>query len=159
MKRKVTDTIVIHCSASAFGVDMSAAEIDEIHRAPPRKWRKIGYAQVIRRDGLIEFGRHFDNQGAHVAGHNRHTVGVCLIGGLMPDGEPGREFFDTFTREQEHSLLRTISFLKLAYPDAAVVGHRDLSPDIDGDGIVEEHEWLKACPTFDVAEWMREHGL
>lgn len=33
-------------------------------------------------------------------------------------------------------------------------GHRDLSPDIDGDGVVERHEWLKTCPGFDVAAWL-----
>lgn len=31
-----------------------------------------------------------------------------------------------------------------------VVGHRDLSPDLDGDGTVEPEEWTKACPCFDV---------
>ena len=32
-----------------------------------------------------------------------------------------------------------------------IVGHRDLSCDADGDGIVERHEWVKQCPGFDVA--------
>ena len=29
------------------------------------------------------------------------------------------------------------------------MGHRDLSPDTDGDGHVEPEEWLKFCPCFD----------
>jgi len=157
MKRKITDTIVIHCSASSFGKDLGAADIDEMHKA--KGWRKIGYAQVIKRDGTIEFGRHYDNQGAHVAGHNGHTVGICVIGGLIASGEPGDEFFDTFTVHQEDSLFKTIAFLKLAYPNAKILGHRDLSPDLDGDGIIEEHEWLKECPTFDVEDWLEEHDL
>lgn len=32
-----------------------------------------------------------------------------------------------------------------------IVGHRDLSCDADGDGIVERHEWVKQCPCFDAA--------
>jgi N-acetylmuramoyl-L-alanine amidase len=33
-----------------------------------------------------------------------------------------------------------------------IVGHRDLSPDLDGDGIVEPQEWIKQCPCFDAKE-------
>ena len=155
MKRpKPTDTIVIHCSATRLTRDLGAADIDEMHRA--KGWRKIGYHAVIRRNGVVEFGRHFDNQGAHVSGFNEHTVGVCLIGGLLDNGESGQEFFDTFTEEQEDSLISTLIFLRRAWPDAQIVGHRDLSPDLDGDGIIEEHEWLKDCPTFDVADWMAD---
>jgi hypothetical protein len=31
-----------------------------------------------------------------------------------------------------------------------VVGHRDLSPDLDNDGEISENERLKSCPCFDV---------
>ena len=33
-----------------------------------------------------------------------------------------------------------------------VLGHRDTSPDLDGDGIVEPEEWTKMCPCFDAKE-------
>ena len=122
MKRKTTDMIVIHCSATALGRDLGAADIDEMHRA--KGWREIGYAQVIKRDGTIEFGRHYDDQGAHVKGHNKHTVGVALIGGLLANGDAGKEFFDTFNRSQEASLIETIKFLKLAYPGSKILGGR-----------------------------------
>lgn len=157
MRRKRTDMIVIHCSATPFGKDYTAADIDEMH--VKKGWAGIGYAQVIQRNGLIEFGRHYDDQGAHVKGYNGRSVGVCLIGGLVEGGEAGDQFFDTFTEDQEESLIETIEFLKLAYPEADILGHRDLSPDLDGDGIVEEDEWLKECPTFDVDDWLQEHEL
>jgi N-acetyl-anhydromuramyl-L-alanine amidase AmpD len=48
--------------------------------------------------------------------------------------------------------------LERAYPMAQILGHRDLSPDIDGDGVVEEHEWLKDCPCFDVYTWRFNGG-
>lgn len=153
MRRRATTKIVVHCSATSKNRDFSAADIDETHRR--EGWSGIGYAAVIRRNGLIEFGRHFDDQGAHVAGHNHNTVGVCLIGGLGLDGKPGESFFDTFTDEQEDSLRALLGVLELAYPGAEIVGHRDLSPDLDGDGIVERHEWLKQCPTFDVQRWLK----
>jgi hypothetical protein len=30
------------------------------------------------------------------------------------------------------------------------VGHRDLSPDLNGDGIIQPGEWTKMCPCYDV---------
>jgi len=49
--------------------------------------------------------------------------------------------------------------LKQRFPDAVIVGHRDLSPDKDGDGIVERHEWLKLCPCFSAREEYKDIWL
>ena len=38
------------------------------------------------------------------------------------------------------------------YPETKVVGHRDLSPDVNGNGEVEPVEWTKECPSFEVKE-------
>jgi len=35
-----------------------------------------------------------------------------------------------------------------------VCGHRDLSPDTNGNGQTESTEWLKTCPGFDVRAWL-----
>ena len=43
------------------------------------------------------------------------------------------------------------------YPDATILGHRDLSPDKDGDGVIETSEWVKHCPSFDVKEWLKNY--
>ena len=44
-----------------------------------------------------------------------------------------------------------VRVLKADFPGITqVVGHRDLSPDLDGDGVVEPDEWTKACPCFEV---------
>jgi N-acetyl-anhydromuramyl-L-alanine amidase AmpD len=145
--RRETKYIVIHCSATAPSSDIGADEIDSWHKK--RGWDGIGYHVVIRRDGRVEFGRHFDDVGAHVRGWNTRSVGVCMVGGVDADGTPE----DNFTQEQYDTLVATVVMLERAYPDAGVVGHRDLSPDKDGDGVIEPHEWLKACPSFDVSKW------
>ena len=79
--------IVIHQSDSAFG---NATQIDAWHKE--RGWSGIGYHRVIlngcvrpgiyvlRNDGLIQEGRPLEKVGAHVAGHNAHTLAICLIG-------------------------------------------------------------------------------
>lgn len=148
--RRRTDTIVIHCSATRPAQDIGADEIREWHMSAPNNWRDIGYAAVIRRNGTIEFGRHFDDVGAHVYGFNTRSVGVCLVGGLDENGEPACNFTDA----QKDALGPLVLVLRMAYPTAQVLGHRDLSPDLDGDGIVERQEWLKACPCFDVRHWI-----
>jgi len=145
--RRRTDYIVIHCSATKSNSDIGADEIDTWHKA--RGWSGIGYHAVIRRSGQIEFGRPFDETGAHVKGYNTRSVGVCMVGGVDASGSPE----DNFTRKQYASLNVIVDVLRAAYPGASVVGHRDLSPDADGDGVIEEHEWLKACPCFSVSEY------
>lgn len=147
--RRRTDYIVVHCSATPPGSDIGADEIDDWHRN--RGWSGIGYHAVIRRDGTVEFGRHFDEAGAHVKGQNYRSVGVCMVGGVDDRGDAQ----DNFSQAQFESLRATIAFLERAYPDASVVGHRDLSPDLDGDGIIDRSEWLKECPSFEVAEKLR----
>jgi N-acetylmuramoyl-L-alanine amidase len=43
------------------------------------------------------------------------------------------------------------------YPNATILGHRDLSPDKNGDGVIERSEWVKHCPSFDVREWLKNY--
>lgn len=146
--RRLTKYIVVHCSATGPHSDIGVDEIDDWHRA--KGWDGCGYHSVIRRNGRIEFGRHFDTPGAHVRGYNTRSVGVCMVGGVNEDGLAD----GNFTADQFVSLKVSIIMLLRAYPGAKVVGHRDLSPDLDGDGIIEKHEWLKDCPSFDVKKWM-----
>lgn len=146
--RRRDDFIVIHCSATGPTSDIGADEIDQWHKA--KGWSGIGYHAVIRRDGEIEFGRHFDEVGAHVQGQNARSVGICMVGGV--DAEGNAE--NNFTEDQFESLDLLVAMLRRAYPTAEVLGHRDLSPDLDGDGIIEKNEWLKECPSFSVKEWL-----
>lgn len=85
--------------------------------------------------------------GNGVAGKNSTSVHICYIGG-MEQGKPA----DTRTEEQKDALLLQVMEYKRKYPNAKVVGHRDLSPDLNGDGIIEKKEWVKACPCFDAVE-------
>ena len=151
--RHRTDYIVVHCSATRATSDIGVDEIRDWH-VHKNGWRDIGYHAVIRRDGEIEWGRHFDEEGAHVAGQNYRSVGVCLVGGIDFDGSPENNFTD----EQFKSLTVLLEVLQRAYPSASILGHRDLSPDLDGDGVVEKHEWVKDCPCFDVREWRQSGG-
>ena len=157
-RRSETKYIVIHASATKPQMDIGRREIREWHIA--KGWADIGYSLVIRRNGLTEAGRHPDDIGAHVAGLNSISTGICLVGGLYHDGsEAVDDFPGLFTKEQESAAVIAIQFYKALYPSAEVVGHRDLSPDKNMDGKITRNEWLKSCPGFDVRAWCARHGL
>lgn len=141
-KRVITD-IVIHCSATRAWQDFTADDLRRMHKA--QGWSDIGYHYVVRIDGTVENGRDVDIIGAHVQGHNKHSIGVCYIGGLDNQGKEK----DTRTDNQKLALLNLLMDLKKIYPNAKISGHRDFSPDKNGNGIVEPFEWHKKCPCFD----------
>ena len=46
-------------------------------------------------------------------------------------------------------MRKLLKALIAIHPNARIVGHRDLSPDLNHNGVIEPHEWMKACPCFD----------
>ena len=139
--------IVVHCSATLPRPDIDIKDIDRMHKE--RGWRSCGYHYVIPTDGRLQGGRSLNEIGAHTKGHNRVSWGVCLVGGINSSGKSE----NNFTHEQMSSLRSVLKTLKQNAPQAEILGHRDLSPDLDGDGVIERHEWIKDCPCFDVREW------
>lgn len=146
--RKI-DSIIVHCSATKAGQDFSAADIDCWHRE--RGFNGIGYHYVIRLNGTIEKGRNVARSGAHCKGWNERSIGICYIGGLDANGLPA----DTRTDAQKRILYQLIMELQREYGILCVLGHRDTSPDLNGDGMIEPYEYMKACPCFDVKEFLR----
>lgn len=129
-------TLVIHCAYTRPSMDIGAETIRRWH-VDERGWRDIGYHHIIRRDGTVEAGRAEDQQGAHVAGHNRRSLGICLVGGMLEDDQQPDA---NFTAAQWAVLETLMRDLKARYPEAEIVGHRDLAPG-------------RACPCFDVKAW------
>mgnify|MGYP000712534681 FL=1 len=138
--------IVVHCSATREAV-----------RLLPRLWSRApppvasattGYHYYIRRDGTVLGTRSLELPGAHCRGHNKYSIGICYEGGLDARGNPK----DTRTPEQRSALHLLVYQLLQQFRNARVCGHRDLSPDLDGDGTVEPWEWVKQCPCFEVSK-------
>lgn len=141
--RKI-DMIVIHCSATRADVPLSPRQLDEMHRQ--RGFDGCGYHYYVRRDGEICTMRPVDRPGAHAKGYNQHSIGVCYEGGLDEQGRPA----DTRTELQKRSLRVLVRVLAMDFQTRRIVGHRDLSPDLNGDGVIEPEKWTKVCPCFDV---------
>ena len=124
----------------------------------------IGYHYVVDLTGEVFTGRALQEVGAHALSYNANSVGICLVGGIERDGR--------YTPKQWDSLKKVVQMLSaqcriplrsplrsLRAPGAwditsGVCGHRDLSPDKNGDGLVESFEWLKTCPGFSTADWL-----
>ena len=147
--RVITD-LVIHCSATKPGIKVNVDIIDGWHKQrgfkkQPQSGRTCGYHFVILPDGTIETGRYLSEIGAHVSGQNSRSIGICYVGGLDDKGKAA----DTRTPEQKEALLWLLRELVTMFPKAKIKGHRDYSPDLNGDGIIEPWEFIKDCPCFD----------
>ena len=146
------DAIVIHCTATRVGQDVRAADIDKWHKE--RGFAMIGYNFVVDLDGTVEVGRPLTRGGAHcnTAGlsgksYNKHSIGIVYVGGLDRNGNAA----DTRTKAQKKALADLVYKLMGQYPGIVeVIGHRDASPDKNGNGKIEPNEWVKQCPCFDV---------
>lgn len=154
--------IVIHCSASRNGKSLVVDQVDHEHekrgfkrdpafmaRMNPQL-KAIGYHFMIYVNGAIVTGRHQEEIGAHVQGYNQYSLGICMVGGMNDAGKATGEY----TQDQWEELKALIESLKKAYPKAKIVGHRDLSKDLNGNGKIEKSEWMKECPAFDVKSWL-----
>ena len=135
--------IILHCSATRAGqcYTLEQCRRDHIRRG----LQDIGYHYYVTRDGIVHEGRPLAMAGAHCKGHNKYSIGICYEGGLDVMGEAA----DTRTKAQRKSLRELLIRLHREYPDAIILGHRDLSPDTDGNGRITPNEWLKQCPCFD----------
>jgi hypothetical protein len=128
--------LVVHTSDSPDDRDIGFTEIDLWHK---ERFSGVvvggiriycGYHFVIRRDGTIEIGRPESVVGAHVAGHNKDSIGICWI---------GRTQMDPRQREALLTLLDSL-MRKYALSVKSVYGHRELAqgktcPNIDMDGL------------------------
>lgn len=155
---RVIDEIIIHCSATKEGVPFSTDRIDAAHKArrfssyvgADGRKRFIGYHFLIHLDGTIEVCRPIHRIGCHASGHNARSIGICYIGGLDARDTNGRMIKDTRTPAQKASLIRLIKKLKSDYKTIKkVMGHRDTSPDLNGNGVIDPYEYIKGCPCFD----------
>lgn len=127
--RKI-EKIIVHCTATPEGRDVSVADVTRWHRA--RGFRTIGYHYLIGLDGKVYPGRPLEQVGAHCVGQNAKSVGVCYVGGCDKQMHPK----DTRTAAQRESLRQLVSELKARFPGATLHGHREFA--------------AKACPSFGV---------
>ena len=127
--RKI-DLIVIHCSATRENRPFPVTSLIACHQA---RFGFTGYHYYVTRDGKVYQTRHENLPGIHARHYNQHSIGVCYEGGITADGRSA----DTRTEAQKAAMWHLLKSLKTDYPDAVILGHRDL-PNVHKD-----------CPCFD----------
>ena len=143
-KRTIKE-IIIHCTATPEGQDVTVEQIRRDH-IKNHHWSDIGYHYVIYRNGHVEKGRDVDIAGAHCEGHNTYSIGVAYVGGLERDPRKTYnqlEAKDTRTLSQKAALLSLLVDVRKLYPNAKIISHRDL----------DKHG--KQCPSFDATREYR----
>ena len=151
---KLMQYLVIHCTATPEGREVSAAEIRRWHTAPVsqggRGWKQVGYTDMIHLDGRVERLVN-NNEDAQVdpwevtngaAGYNSISRHIVYVGGCDKAGKPK----DTRTEAQREALKRYVEDFHARFPQVKIVGHHELNPS-------------KACPSFDVPTWLRSIGI
>lgn len=144
---KTIQYLVIHCTATPAGREVSSADIRRWHLSPPpvgRGWKQVGYTDMIHLDGSIErlAGNNDDNivdsweitNG--VAGMNSTSRHIVYVGGLKGD---------TRTTQQKVALEQYVKAFLVRFPNVKVAGHNQFA--------------AKDCPSFNVPMWLKSIGV
>ena len=121
--------IVIHCTATPNGKDISLEALERAHRL--RGFTTIGYHHVIQPKGEIIQTRANEIEGAHVKGENHDTIGIALV------------WEDKFTSDQWKSLRFIVRDLLEVYkiPSYEIYGHYEFA---------SAREQGKTCPNVPI---------
>ena len=152
--------IVIHCTS---GWNSQSTQSIKDYWKKNLGWKQAGYHKLISDDGTIENLAPLSTVTNGVQGFNSDSVHICYKGGLKEITKVGKYIYgDTRSEAQKVAIAHAISdtlFELAKYQDTTevrIVGHRDLSPDLNNNDITEEREWVKVCPTFDA---IKEYGV
>lgn len=145
---KNINTIFIHCTAGYGNVASLKAFWKRLG------WRSPGYHLVVNLEGNIEVVHPFTQPSNGVKGQNANSIHIAYIGGV--DKKNVNRSVDTRTAAQKAGLIKAI---EIAFDwiestggsksKLEIKGHRDASPDQNGDGVIASWERIKECPSFD----------
>lgn len=145
--------LVLHCTATPEGLEVSAADIRRWHTSAPPKgrgWKQVGYTDMIHLDGRVERLVN-NNEDANVdpweitngaKGYNSVSRHVVYVGGLASDAKTAR---DTRTAAQLRTMTAYVKSFHQRFPDVKIIGHNQVA--------------AKDCPSFDVPRWLRSIGI
>ncbi|MBS1535316.1 MAG: N-acetylmuramoyl-L-alanine amidase [Bacteroidetes bacterium] len=145
---KNINTIFIHCTAGYSGLDGLKKHWKSLG------WNSPGYHLLVDLEGEIIEVTPFANYSNGVKGHNTNSINIAYIGGVDPKNVT--KALDSRTPEQKEGLLKAIEkainwVVKTGGSKAnlKIMGHRDVSPDKNGNGVIDSFERIKECPSFD----------
>lgn len=158
--------IVIHCTA---GFSLIPAIESFWYRSKANGglgWKSPGYHIIIYENGetwyLGKDGKYSKDPSKldlskvtnGVLGFNQESVHISYVGGV--DKKNVSKSVDTRTPEQKDSIIKAIGMVQNLimkagqdYSYVKIQGHRDFSPDKNGNDVIDSWERIKECPSFD----------
>lgn len=142
--------LVIHCTATPAGREVSADDIRRWHTSPVsqggRGWKQVGYTDLFHLDGSVErLVKNNEDMSVDpwevtngAAGYNSVSRHIVYAGGV--DANDVNKAVDTRTPAQKEAMKRYVLDFHRRFPGVRIVGHNQLA--------------AKACPSFDVPEWL-----
>lgn len=151
---RTINRIFVHCTAS-WQDNTTVGSLKAEFKA--KGWKNPGYHYVIFPGGRIEKLLEEEKVANGVKGYNSHSVHVAWVGGIRyrngkdKNGNLVRKIVsdDNRTPEQKLALFDLLTKLKLKYRNAQIMGHRDISPDLNHNGVIDPWERIKDCPCYD----------
>lgn len=140
--------IFVHCTAGPQ--TQTLADLQAEFRR--KGWKNPGYHYVIFPDGRVVQLLDESKVANGVRGYNNVAVHVAYVGGIDAQSKA----VDNRTAAQKTNLRIMLKMLHRRYPTARILGHRDISPDRNGNGRVDSWERIKECPCFDAIEEYRD---
>ena len=134
LKAQDVKWLVVHCSASRCNRPFTVERLIETGR---QRFGQPSYHYYVRRNGYVVPILSESVQGVHAVGYNHCSIAVCYEGGLDENGNAA----DTRTELQKASLYELLKQLRRDYPQARIIGHREL-PHV-----------AKDCPCFSTSEY------
>ena len=153
MKKKL-EFLVIHCTATPAGREVSGADIRRWHTDPPpvgRGWTQVGSTRLYHINGGVE-QLVPNNEDGYVdpweitngaEGHNAVCQHIVYAGGMDPSNTRP---MDSRSLAQKESMRRDVLALHTRFPKVKIVGHNHFDSG-------------KACPSFDVEGWLGTIGI
>ena len=138
------ERIFIHCTAG----NQNATVEDLMREFKAKGWRYSGYHYLVMANGAIHQLLPDSEISNGVQGYNSTAINVAYTGGIDAQGKA----VDNRTEAQKTSLRKLLKELRGRYPKAVILGHRDISPDTNGNGRIDPWERIKECPCFDAKD-------
>lgn len=138
--------IFVHCTASWQNTTTMESLRAEFRQ---KGWKNPGYHWVIFPDGRIEQMLDEEKVANGVKDYNANSIHVAWVGGIKYNDNRKIVSTDNRTERQKLALFDLLTKLKLRYRNAQIMGHRDISPDLNHNGIIDPWERIKDCPCYD----------
>lgn len=131
--------IVLHCTATS---QQATVEAIQNYWKNNLGWKNPGYHFIIDPAGTVFMLLHPDKVSNGARGYNKDSLHISYIGGI---DKLTKKPLDNRTPAQKKKMKKLVKQYLKELGDIDVIGHNEISN--------------KACPSFDVQQWLRDENI